>query len=92
MAEESGPGGPDRGMAQGHKYFAVGLRFAGGVVAFTLGGYALDRWLTTIPLFTIVGTIGGAALSFLSVYRQLIFDARRESRVTSRETREDDKT
>jgi F0F1-type ATP synthase assembly protein I len=79
-------------MAQGQKYFAVGLRFAGGVVAFTLGGYALDRWLHTIPLFTIVGTIGGAVLSFISVYRQLVFDARRKSRAASRESREDDTT
>ena len=43
MATEPGPSGPDKGMAQGQKYFTVGLRFAGGVVAFTLGGYALDR-------------------------------------------------
>jgi len=81
MATEPGPSGPDKGMAQGQKYFTVGLRFAGGVVAFTLGGYALDRWLKTIPLFTIVGTVGGAVLSFISVYRQLIL-----------ESREDDKT
>ena len=92
MGEESGSGGPDEGMAQGHKYFAVGLRFAGGVVAFTLGGYALDRWLHTIPLFTIVGTLGGAALSFISVYRQLIFDSRKEARDAGRETRPNDKT
>lgn len=76
MAEESGSGGPERGLAQGQKYFAVGLRFGGGVVAFTLGGYALDRWLRTIPLFTIVGTIAGAVLSFLSVYRQLLLERR----------------
>ncbi|HKP27844.1 MAG TPA: AtpZ/AtpI family protein [Gemmatimonadales bacterium] len=76
MAEESGSGGPDKGMAQGQKYFAVGLKFAGGVVLFTLGGYGLDRWLHTIPLFTIVGTVGGAILSFISVYRQLVFESR----------------
>jgi F0F1-type ATP synthase assembly protein I len=68
-------------MAQGQKYFAVGLKFAGGVVLFTLGGYALDRWLHTIPLFTIAGTLGGSVLSFISVYRQLVT-----------ESREDDKT
>lgn len=87
MAEESGSGGPDKGMAQGQKYFTVGLRFAGGVVLFTLGGYGLDRWLHTIPLFTIVGTIGGAVLSFISVYRQLIF----ETRDAGRKTRGNDK-
>ena len=87
MAEEPGSSGPEQGMAQGNKYFAVGLRFAGGVVAFTLGGYALDRWLRTIPLFTLLGTIGGAILSFLSVYRQLVM----ESRPKSREPKGDDK-
>lgn len=84
MGEKQGSGGPDDGHAQGQKYFAVGLRFAGGVVAFTLGGYALDRWLKTIPLFTIVGTVGGTVLSFVSVYRQLVT----ESRDASRESRE----
>jgi F0F1-type ATP synthase assembly protein I len=87
MAGESGSGGPDKGMAQGQKYFAVGLKFAGGVVLFTLGGYALDRWLHTIPLFTIAGTVGGAILSFISVYRQLAFEARD----AGREARVDDK-
>jgi F0F1-type ATP synthase assembly protein I len=82
MAEESGSGGPDKGMAQGQKYFTVGLRFAGGVVLFTLGGYGLDRWLHTIPLFTIVGTIGGSVLSFISVYRQLTLETRDAGRKT----------
>jgi len=80
MADEPGSGGPDKGMAQGQKYFAVGLRFAGGVVAFTLGGYALDRWLGTIPLFTLVGTVGGSVLSYISVYRQLVLDSRDANR------------
>ena len=86
MGAEPGAGGPDKGMAQGQKYFAVGLKFAGGVVLFTMGGYALDRWLRTIPLFTLVGTIGGAVLSFLSIYRQLAM----ESRPPGPEPREDD--
>ena len=88
MAQDPGSGGPERGLAQGQKYFAVGLRFAGGVVAFTLGGLALDRWLKTIPLFTLVGTLGGAVLSFISVYRQLVT----ESRDQGRGPRENDKT
>ena len=76
MAEDPGSGGPGEGMAAGQKYFAVGLKFAGGVVMFTLGGYALDRWLHTIPLFTITGTLGGAVLSFISVYRQVVTESR----------------
>ena len=76
MAEEPGSGGPVSCMAGGQKYFAIGLKFAGGVVMFTLGGYALDRWLHTIPLFTITGTLGGSVLSFISVYRQLVTESR----------------
>ena len=87
MGGETGSGGPEPGMAQGQKYFTVGLRFAGGVVAFTLGGYALDRWLHTIPLFTIAGTVGGSVLSFISVYRQLVL----QPRAASRESRKNDK-
>lgn len=66
--------GPDKGMALGQKYFAVGLRFAGGIIMFMLGGLGLDRWLHTMPLFTIAGTLLGAVLSFLSVYRELMAD------------------
>jgi len=66
--------GPDKGMAMGQKYFAVGLKFAGGIILFMLGGLGLDRWLHTIPLFTLAGTVAGAVLSFLSVYRDLVAD------------------
>lgn len=76
MGAETGPGGDEKGLAEGQKYFTVGLRFGGGVVAYTLGGYALDRWLHSIPVFTLVGTLGGAVLSFISVYRQLVLEPR----------------
>jgi F0F1-type ATP synthase assembly protein I len=66
--------GPDKGMALGQKYFAVGLKFAGGIILFMLAGLGLDRWLHTIPLFTIAGTLVGAVLSFLSVYRDVVAD------------------
>ncbi len=66
--------GPDPGLALGQKYFAVGLRFAAGIVVFTLVGYGLDQLLGTVALFTVLGAIGGAVLSFLSVYRELTTD------------------
>lgn len=68
------PGGPDTGMALGQKYFAAGLRFAGGIVLFVLLGVALDRWLGITPLGVMLGTVVGAVLSFLSVYRELLAD------------------
>jgi F0F1-type ATP synthase assembly protein I len=74
MKAGGGRGGPDKGMALGQKYFAAGLRFAGGIVLFMLVGFWLDKRFGTTPLFTIVGTLGGATLSFVSVYRQLVTD------------------
>jgi len=60
--------GPDSGWAQGQKYFALGLKFAGGVIVFVAMGFGLDRVLGTTPLFIVTGTLAGATLSFLSVY------------------------
>ena len=31
-------------------------------------GWLLDRWLGTIPVFTVVAALVGAVLGFLSVY------------------------
>lgn len=70
--------GPDRGMVLGQKYFAVGLKFAAGIVVFALAGVWLDRRLGTIPLFTLVGTLGGAVLGFLSVYRDIAGDQQKD--------------
>jgi F0F1-type ATP synthase assembly protein I len=61
-------------MALGQKYFAAGLRFAGGIVLFVLLGHGLDRWLGITPLGVVAGTILGTVLSFLSVYRELVTD------------------
>lgn len=66
-------------MVLGQKYFAVGLKFAGGIVVFSLVGIWLDRRLGTIPLFTLVGTLGGAVLGFMSVYRDIVTDQKTDS-------------
>lgn len=66
--------GPDKGMALGQKYFAAGLRFAGGIVLFVLLGHGLDRWLGITPVGVVAGTIVGTVLSFLSIYRELVAD------------------
>jgi F0F1-type ATP synthase assembly protein I len=74
------PHRPEQDIGQGYKYLAMGLRFAGAIVVFVLGGLALDQWLHTLPLFLISGTVLGAVLGFLSVYRELTAD--RENRPT----------
>lgn len=68
------PSGPKSGFGLGHKYLGLGLRFAGGVILFMLGGLALDRWLGWTPFGTVTGALAGAVLSFLSVYRELMDD------------------
>jgi F0F1-type ATP synthase assembly protein I len=66
--------GPNRGFGEGTQYLAAAMRFAGAVVLFLFGGLALDRWIHTTPLFTLIGALGGAALGLLSVYREFRSD------------------
>ncbi len=63
--------GPGKQYGEGYKYVSYGLTFAGGVIVFMLLGLWVDRRLNVVPLFTIVGTLLGSVMSFLSVYRRL---------------------
>jgi len=67
-------------MGEGYRFLGIGLQFAGGIIFFTLGGVALDRWLGLMPLFTIVGTLLGTTLSFINVYIKLQADIDAEAR------------
>jgi F0F1-type ATP synthase assembly protein I len=60
-----------REMGEGYKYVSLGLTFAGGIIFFMAVGLGLDRLLNLMPVFTITGTLVGAVLSFLTVYRKL---------------------
>lgn len=65
---------------------ALGFTFAAGVIFFVALGYGLDRWLGLMPLFTITGTVLGAGLSFLVVYRRLMAEqAARKAEQADRE-------
>lgn len=61
----------NRALGEGYRFLGIGFQFAGGIIFFTLGGVALDRWLGLMPLFTIIGTLLGATLSFVNVYVKL---------------------
>lgn len=71
---------PNSGFGLGHKYLGMGMRFAGGVILFMLAGLGLDRWLGWTPVGTVTGTLAGAVLSFVSVYRELMADEARARR------------
>jgi len=64
--------GPRGGMGDAYRYASLGFTFAAGIVLFMAAGYGLDRWLGTIPFGTIAGTVLGAVLGFLSVYRRIM--------------------
>lgn len=58
--------------AEAYRYASLGMTFAAGILVFMAIGYGLDRWLGTLPFGTITGTVLGAVLGFLSVYRRVI--------------------
>jgi F0F1-type ATP synthase assembly protein I len=65
------PKGPRRTYTEVYRYSGLGCMFAAGVLVFLAGGWLLDRWCGTLPVFTTIGALAGAALSTLSIWRRL---------------------
>jgi F0F1-type ATP synthase assembly protein I len=65
------PGKPRGSFTEVYRYSGLGCMFAAGVLVFLGGGWLLDRWLGTLPVFTTIGALAGAALSTLSIWRSL---------------------
>lgn len=63
--------GPRGSFTEVYRYSGLGCMFAAGVLLFLAGGWLLDRWLGTLPVFTTIGALIGAALSTLSIWRRL---------------------
>lgn len=57
------PGGPNKAYGEGWIYVSHGITFAIAVALWALGGVWVDRRLGTMPLFTLIGTIGGMFLA-----------------------------
>ena len=53
-------------------FASVGLELVIPVMLLTYGGYRLDGWLGTLPLFVIVGVFLGMAVGFTSVFRRIL--------------------
>ena len=71
------PLGPPREVGEGYTYVSLGLTFAGGVILFMAIGFGLDHLLGWTPALTVLGTLGGAVMSFLNVYWKLQADERK---------------
>jgi len=60
--------GPGRELSEAYGLATLGFTFGAAVIVFTGIGWLLDRWLGTIPIFTVGAALVGAVLGFLSVY------------------------
>jgi F0F1-type ATP synthase assembly protein I len=65
--------------AVGH-YVHLGLTLAVSTLLFFYAGYKLDRWIGTLPIFTLLGTFLGAFGGFMYVYRELTAGERKDKR------------
>ena len=57
----------------------VGITFVVATAGATIGGYYLDRWLGTLPVFTLIGLAVGVAVGFREFLR-MVKEAGREER------------
>ncbi len=54
------------------RYSTVGIQFAVTMALATAAGWGLDYWLGTLPLFLVVGSLGGTVAAMVSVIRQVL--------------------
>ncbi len=65
MTEEPSPWRSLGGLA------TVGITFVVATAGATIGGYYLDRWLGTLPAFTLIGLGVGIAVGFREFFRMI---------------------
>lgn len=56
------------------KYSGMAFQMGAIIALFSLGGYYLDQYLTTLPLFTLVGSLSSVCLSLYLFIKQAIND------------------
>jgi ATP synthase protein I len=49
----------------------VGITFVVTTAGATIGGYYLDRWLGTLPVFTLIGLAVGVGAGFREFFRMI---------------------
>jgi F0F1-type ATP synthase assembly protein I len=65
MADEPSPRRSLEGLA------TVGITFVVATAGATIGGYYLDRWLGTLPVFTLIGLALGIGVGFREFFRMI---------------------
>jgi ATP synthase protein I len=69
-----------RSFGAGYAYVGAGFAFAFAILLFGAGGWALDGWLHTRPLFAIVGALLGGFAGFMSIYNRVVRDTEARKR------------
>jgi len=54
------------------RFVGLGWYVALCIVAGVVGGFFLDKWLGTIPIFTLLGVLLGTAAAFYGLYKMVL--------------------
>jgi F0F1-type ATP synthase assembly protein I len=65
---------PARSFGVGYAYVGAGFAFAFAILLFGAGGWVLDGWVGTRPLFAILGGLLGGFAGFMSIYVRVLRD------------------
>jgi len=89
MPSDKGPS--DRNLTSRASLLGLGWQIATTLLVFTGGGYALDRWLGTLPWFLLGGAVFGIAGVFIQIFRiAAALDRQEKKRKAQRVAREKD--
>jgi F0F1-type ATP synthase assembly protein I len=69
---------PQRAFGAGYGYVGLGFSFAIAILLFGAGGWVLDGWLHTRPLFFIVGAMLGGFAGFMTIYARVKKDTEKK--------------
>lgn len=83
---------PERPLGvEAGRYLGHGLTWALSTALFLFLGLLADRWLGTMPLFTILGAFVGAGAGFYSLYFHLVIEPRERERARREREEEGDR-
>jgi F0F1-type ATP synthase assembly protein I len=77
-----------RSFGEGYAYVGAGFTFAFAILLFGAGGWALDGWLGTRPLFAVIGALLGGVAGFLSLYTRVTRQTEKDKRERGTGSRE----
>lgn len=60
------------GLVLAMRLLGLGWYIAASIVLGVGGGLLLDRWLGTVPLFTLLGVLVGSVVGFYGMYRMVL--------------------